>query len=112
MTENTDPKQIVCTGEEGSDAWNSAFGTWSADDFGMDSDETVGDGERLYVRRDLYDAAVNALEPFSKMAGELFARNYDAPDTVLMFRSPEGEEIRLEFGDFLVVRDALQQPLQ
>ena len=50
MTDTSnDPKQIVCTGEEvGADEWNPAFG--------IDSDETVGKGERLYVRRDLYDA--------------------------------------------------------
>jgi hypothetical protein len=59
MTNNIDPKQIVCTGEEGTDVWNCAFGTWSEDDFGIDSDEAVGKGERLYVRRDLYDNAVN-----------------------------------------------------
>lgn len=58
MSENTDPPQIVCTGEEGSDEWNCAFGTWAADDFGIDSDEPIGEGERLYVRRDLYDQAV------------------------------------------------------
>ncbi len=58
MTDNTDPKQIVCTGEAGSDVWNCAFGTWSSDEFGIESDEAVGKGERLYVRRDLYDQAV------------------------------------------------------
>lgn len=58
MAESIDPKQIVCTGEEGSDVWNCAFGTWCADEFGIDSDEPTGQGERLYVRRDLYDNAV------------------------------------------------------
>lgn len=53
-----EPRQIVCTGEDGSDVWNCAFGTWSADDFGIDSDEPVGDGERLFVNRRLYDAAI------------------------------------------------------
>ena len=48
-----------------------------------------------------------ALEPFGKMAGELFARNYDAEDVVLMFKTPEDEKIKLDFADFLVVRDAL-----
>ncbi|MEO0343007.1 MAG: hypothetical protein AAF198_06175 [Pseudomonadota bacterium] len=62
MDGNTDPKQIVCTGDEGSDVWNCAFGTWSADEFGIDSDEPVGDGERLYVRKDLYDAALRRAE--------------------------------------------------
>ena len=63
MSGTTDPQQIVCTGEEGSDVWNCAFGTWSADDFGIDSDESVGEGERLYVRRDLYDDAVARCAP-------------------------------------------------
>lgn len=53
-----EPRQIVCTGEDGYDMWNCAFGTWSADDFGIDSDEPVGDGERLFVNRRLYDAAI------------------------------------------------------
>ena len=52
-----------------------------------------------------------ALAPFSEMAAELFQRNYNADDTVLMFRTPEGETVRLDFGDFLVVRDALDAPL-
>jgi hypothetical protein len=52
-----EPRQIVCTGEEaGADIWQPAFGTWSADDFGLDSDESVGTGERLYVSRRIYDA--------------------------------------------------------
>jgi hypothetical protein len=55
MSDITAPQQVVCTGEEGSDKWNCAFGTWSADEHGIDSEEAVGDGERLYVRRDLYD---------------------------------------------------------
>jgi hypothetical protein len=55
MTDITTPQQVVCTGVEGSDEWNCAFGTWVADDFGIDSNEIVGKGERLYVRRDLYD---------------------------------------------------------
>ncbi|TNE66815.1 MAG: hypothetical protein EP336_09360 [Rhodobacteraceae bacterium] len=52
-----EPRQIVCTGEEaGADVWNPAFGTWEADDFGIESDEPVGHGERLFVNRRLYDA--------------------------------------------------------
>lgn len=53
-----EPRQIVCTGEAGSDEWNPAFGTWEHDEFGMDSDEPVGEGERLFVNRRLYDAVV------------------------------------------------------
>jgi hypothetical protein len=51
-----EPEQIVCTGEEGSGVWNPAFGAWEADEFGMDSDQSVGPGERLFVNRRLYDA--------------------------------------------------------
>jgi outer membrane murein-binding lipoprotein Lpp len=51
-----EPRQIVSTGEEGSDVWQPGFGTWEADDFGMDSDEPVGSGERLFVNRRIYDA--------------------------------------------------------
>jgi hypothetical protein len=53
---DNEPQQIVATGEEGSDVWHCAFGTWEADDFGIDSEETVGEGERLFVNRRIYDA--------------------------------------------------------
>ncbi|WP_127111992.1 hypothetical protein [Shimia sediminis] len=56
-------------------------------------------------------AMKRALEPFSKMAGELFARNYSADDCALLFYTPEGERVEITFGDFLCVRDALDQPL-
>lgn len=72
MSENTDPKQIVCTGEEGSDVWNCAFGTWSSDDFGIDSDEAVGNGERLYVRRDLYDDAIRRAEMAERREAQVY----------------------------------------
>ena len=68
---NTDPQQIVCTGEAGSDEWNCAFGTWSADDFGIDSDEPVGTGERLYVRRDLFDAACTSADGYKEALHDL-----------------------------------------
>lgn len=52
-----EPRQIVCTGDEpGDDVWQPAFGTWAADEFGMNSDERIGDGERLFVNRRLFDA--------------------------------------------------------
>lgn len=51
-----EPRQIVCTGEVGSNEWNPAFGTWSSDEFGIDSDEPHGTGERLFVNRRIYDA--------------------------------------------------------
>lgn len=56
-------------------------------------------------------ALQRALEPFSAMAAELFQRNYDAGDTVLTFDTPEGETVKLDFGDFLMIRDALKHPL-
>jgi hypothetical protein len=71
--DETTPQQVVCTGVEGSDEWNCAFGTWAADDFGIDSNETVGKGERLYVRRDLYDisqARIAELESVLRWYGE------------------------------------------
>ena len=51
-----EPRQIVCTGEAGSDIWQPAFGTWETDDFGIESNEPIGDGERLFVNRRIYDA--------------------------------------------------------
>lgn len=51
-----EPRQIVCTGQPGSNVWNPAFGTWEVDEFGIDSDEPSGEGERLFVNRRLYDA--------------------------------------------------------
>lgn len=93
MTENTDPKQIVCTGEEGTDVWNCAFGTWSADDFGIDSAETLGAGERLYVRRDLYDQAVKAGAP--SIVG--YRGQNAAPVTLLM---SDGSEVDFDPGKF------------
>lgn len=56
-------------------------------------------------------ALQRALAPFSAMAAELFQRNYNADDTVLTFDTPEGETVKLDFGDFLVIRDALDAPL-
>lgn len=56
-----EPRQIVCTGEAGSGVWNCAFGTWEVDDFGIDSDEPVGEGERLFVNRRLFDAALTRI---------------------------------------------------
>jgi len=50
------------------------------------------------------------LEPFNRMAGELFARNYDAPDEVLRLDTPDGQSVVLDFADFLCVRDALGEP--
>lgn len=53
------------------------------------------------------DQLQRVLEPFDKMCGELYARNYDADNKVLMFRTPEGNEIALTFADFLCIRDAV-----
>jgi hypothetical protein len=49
-----------------------------------------------------------ALSPFSKMASELFARNYNQNDTVLMFTNEDQGAVRLVFSDFLVARAALR----
>lgn len=64
-----EPRQIVCTGEEaGADMWQPAFGVWEADDFGLASEEGVGDGERLYVSRRIYDALNARLASAEAMA--------------------------------------------
>lgn len=68
-----EPTQIVCTGEPGMDIWQPAFGTWEADDFGLNSDESVGIGERLFVNRGLYDAIVSALEAERAKVAKLVA---------------------------------------
>jgi hypothetical protein len=66
-----EPRQIVCTGEEGSDIWQPAFGTWSYDDFGISSDEPVGDGERLFVNRRIYDALAAERDAMRAQVAEL-----------------------------------------
>lgn len=53
------------------------------------------------------DQLQKVLEPFDNMCGELYARNYDADEKVLSFRTPEGESVVLDFADFLCVRDAI-----
>lgn len=76
-------------------------------------DAVKSEAEREGYKRGLREAAdreahlLRVLDPFSKMAGELFARNYDAPDIVLSFETPEGETVSLDFADFLCVRDAI-----
>jgi hypothetical protein len=87
MANNTDPKQIVCTGEQGTDVWNCAFGTWSDDDFGIDSDEAVGKGERLYVRRDLYDNAANIALALFGLLDDCDTADDIAKGDDLMFRA-------------------------
>lgn len=75
----------------------------------------------LLAQRDAAIARANAAEakveklratlsPFSEMAGELFARNYNQDDTVLMFINADKGAVRLVFGDFLVARAALTPP--
>jgi chorismate mutase len=80
-----EPRQIVCTGEAGSGKWNAAFGTWEADDFGMASDEPVGDGERLFVNRHLYDAIAAERDALRKAIDETqaaYVKVYDERDAL------------------------------
>ena len=100
-------RQIVCTGEEdGADIWQPAFGTWSADDFGLDSDEGVGDGERLYVSRRIYDALAARLAAAEAMAEALrLALDYvesckinDLPDLGAASDAPFMDDV-LRIGD-------------
>jgi hypothetical protein len=74
-----EPEQIVCTGEEGSGVWNPAFGAWEADEFGMDSDQSVGPGERLFVNRRLYDALAAKLAEAESALAALTAYHSGEP---------------------------------
>jgi hypothetical protein len=49
-----------------------------------------------------------ALEPFSDMAGELFARNWNASDVVIALDNPDDPH-RLTAGDFFALRRARTQ---
>lgn len=49
-----------------------------------------------------------ALKPFSDIAGEMFARNWNKEQIVLALDTPERVN-RLTFDDFLAARAALQQ---
>lgn len=51
-------------------------------------------------------ALTEALEPFSKMAGELFARNWNRDDIVSAYDSPDAP-CRITAGDFFAARTAL-----
>jgi len=59
------------------------------------------------------DHMKRALEPFSLMAQEMFARNFNAEDRVLFYKAQDENDpdIVLDFADFLVVRDTLATPL-
>jgi len=62
-------------------------------------------GERPAVA---VEALRAALEPFSDMAGELFARNWNASDVVIALDNP-GDPHRVTVGDFFAARRALEQ---
>lgn len=83
----------------------------TADQCELQHSDPVGETLRLLAQE--RDQMRRALEPFSVMAGELFARNYDASDRVLFFKAHEegGPDIVLDFADFLVVRDVLNNPI-
>lgn len=51
-------------------------------------------------------ALVDALRPFSRMSGEMFARNWNKDGVAISFVTPDGP-LRLTFADFLAVRAAL-----
>lgn len=51
-------------------------------------------------------ALEDALRPFSRVAGEMFARNWNRDDVAILFDG-ECEEIRLIFADFLSAHAAL-----
>lgn len=55
---------------------------------------------------DRIKALEDALRPFSRVAGEMFARNWNRDDVAILF---DGgcEEIRLTFADFLSARAAI-----
>ncbi|ENN89109.1 hypothetical protein RHSP_01145 [Rhizobium freirei PRF 81] len=57
---------------------------------------------------DLIEEVKRVLGPLSKMAGELFARNWNASDLVLALDNPE-QENRLTAGDLFAVRALLSR---
>lgn len=60
------------------------------------------------ARLALVDRMAEALRPFSDMAGELFARNYNREDQVLGFEF-DGQRVTLKFADFLAARAILNE---
>ena len=75
----------------------------------------VGDADWVAFKAlaDAYEAQAKriaeleaALEPFSNITGEMFARNWNQSDPVIALDSPGGAH-RLLFGDFLAARAAL-----
>lgn len=57
-------------------------------------------------RDELIARLTKALEPFSKAAGELYARNWNASQVVMSFSAEEGI-VKLTAGDFFAARSAL-----
>lgn len=49
------------------------------------------------------DEMAKALEPFSEMAGEMFARNWNAGEAAIALDNPDGSH-RVTAGDFFAVR--------
>ena len=65
------------------------------------------DAEKMRDAADRIEALEAALEPFSDMAGELFARHWDASRLVLALDNPDDPH-RVTAGDFFATRRALQ----
>lgn len=53
------------------------------------------------------DKLAEALKPFSEIAGEFFARNYNKPDVVLKIEDPHGDRYVITAGDLFQARAAL-----
>ncbi len=48
--------------------------------------------------------ARKVIEPFSVMAGELFARNFNDPENVIVFHAADKTHVKLTFKDFRAAR--------
>jgi hypothetical protein len=117
-----EPRQIVCTGEAGSNEWHPAFGSWEADDFGIGSDEAVGSGERLFVNRRLLEALAarvaeleaslerdrtNVMETVNAVHSEIAGRQW-----LLDGRGPYGWDDDRYKDEFAAALDAIRKPLE
>lgn len=63
--------------------------------------------ERIEALQQEADAMREALEPFSAMAGELFAQNWNRSDIVIQKAAPGGQIITVTAGHFFDARAAL-----
>lgn len=72
------------------------------------AEQALQEMKKQKVRAEALDAkleeAARIVQPFSEMAGELFARNYYKTDTVLMFINEEKGLVRLSFENFIEAR--------